>query len=106
MGITKFDIANMYAILSEYSPHDWFTAKLLRLMRDADTDNLNKLAEVYPAEFAYFCQYKYGGVPREYASNYVLLNWMQHQSDIDGPKWIDEDGNTFTHINVRAGRDF
>lgn len=103
MSITPFDIANMYDILSTDSPYDWFTAKLLRLLRDADETNLNKLAEVYPAEFAYFAQYKYGGVPRKFSGNYMLLNWMSNQSTV---MWIDEDGNQFSHINVKAGRDF
>lgn len=103
MPISKYDINNMSSILSEYSGADWFTAKLLRLMRDADESNLNKLAEVYPAEFAYFAQFKYGGVPRKYSGNYVLLNWMHNQSDV---MWVDEDGNQFAHMNIKAGRDF
>lgn len=48
MPVSDWDRASIDEILA--GKGDWFTAKLLRLIRDADFENRKKLRQVFPEE--------------------------------------------------------
>lgn len=101
MGITPHDISNIDSILN--GEGDWFTANLLRLMGQADSVNIRRLAMVYPMEFIHFCKYKYNGaVPREF-SNIPEVRDLVNEMDVP---WRDNDGKLYGRLTYVAGRDF
>ena len=46
--MSEYDKQNIGLIIGGHG--DWFTAKLIRLIRDADLSNRRKLFSVFPAE--------------------------------------------------------
>ena len=58
MALSEYDKAHVSRILS--GDGNWFTAKLLRLISVADTDNLSKLYQVYPDEVDVVYEYQHG----------------------------------------------
>ena len=59
MGLTQFDKDNIGDILVN-PKHNWFTAKLLRLIAGADLDNRRKLSQVFPDEVSLINNYQHG----------------------------------------------
>lgn len=82
--LTDFDISNIDNIMAYPKQYDWFNAKLLRLMADADLDNLAKLATVYPDVFYEFCRWKWHAVPYRFFDIQPLYNLVEFRR-INGP---------------------
>jgi hypothetical protein len=99
MSISSYDIQNIESIIS--GTGDWFTAHLLRLMAHADKDNLRRLGEAYPDVFTYFCAWRYGAVPAEYASSDDIREYVNNS----GVSWL-KDGNTYKVISLTNRKDF
>jgi len=62
-NLSIYDLANMEGIFSEPIHYNWFAAHLLRLCRKADTENMKKLAKVFPDIVAAYWIYLYGKIP-------------------------------------------
>ena len=62
-NLSIFDLANMERIFAEPIHYDWFAAHLLRLCRKADTENMRKLAKVFPDIVAAYLFYSIGHIP-------------------------------------------
>lgn len=109
MSVTPFDVSYMGNIM--LGEGDWFTAKLLRLMRDADESNLRILAGAFPEEFIAFCMHMQGGVPARFVTITTVANLMEYKRrttmpDEPYPQWIGNDGKTHQIVISRSGRDF
>jgi len=108
MPLTDFDKNNIDRIMSGEGT-SWYTAQLLRLMAKADTENLTKLAYVYPEEFIAFCNWKWNGVPARFITVDTVRNLMEYNqryavAAVDYPHWIDPDGKT-VEVKIKHGRD-
>ena len=57
--ISEFDKNNVGQIIRGHG--DWFGAKLLRLIRDADDINIEKLREAFPGHVWAYETWRYGG---------------------------------------------
>jgi len=100
--ITEYDVNNIDAILHDEKGYNWFTAKLLRLMAHSDSQNLEKLARVFPEEFLAFALWKWHGIPHQFTRVPAVYNLVE-----TNPKyqWVNDVGNPIK-IQVVNGRDF
>lgn len=103
MTMSKYDIDNISDILS--GKGDWFNANLLRLIAQADEDNLQRLASAFPEAFIYYMAFKYGGVPTRFARIRNVFAYMDELRERNtGPDWINlETGYHSRYIRLTSG---
>lgn len=101
MTISQYDISNIDRIIA--GDGDWFTARLLRLMAHADKENLVRLGRAFPAPFAYFMNWRLGGIPSEYAI-YDEIREFVNNSDLE---WFNQSTNARAKlVLITSGKDF
>ena len=61
--ISEFDKRHIGQIIRGHG--DWFGAKLLRLIRDADDINIEKLREAFPEHVKAYEDWRHGGQDNE-----------------------------------------
>lgn len=100
MGMTAYDVNNISKLLS--GEGDWFTARLLRLLPNADEGNLRKLGSVYPDVVCWFLNHKHGGVPPRFSDVSAIVVYM-NDNRYHHPMWIDGAGNTYRYLQLIRG---